>query len=116
MSFLQAKMIVAMIKAHLGSLAGTNANYTSSCFSRWGNIAAMGFSKADIMDMREDSEMYNIMDALKDNEDVMDESQVGQTGRPMKVHDITIVVKKMQNNSNPHDKIENFLSLLFFVV
>lgn len=73
-------VLAAKIKAELGSMAPSNTNYTSSCFSNWGKVAAMGFTKADFDNLRTDDELPAILSYLGAYEDWMEEAQVRPVG------------------------------------
>lgn len=71
----QSKVLVKKLKEMYGEMASTNTNYTSSCFTRWGKIAAQGMAKEDIQNLRTDDELKGIAEKMADNEDEMDEAQ-----------------------------------------
>ena len=73
---MQATIIFSVVVTTFGSPADTNKLYTGSCFQHWGRLGAMGISASEIRDLREDYELFNIFEAMKDNEDCMSEAKV----------------------------------------
>merc|ERR1711976_1030000 len=73
-------VIIQKVTTYLGSPAGTNKNYTRSCFSRWGMTAALGFTKSSLAALREDAELSNILDVLRNYEGSMLETQTSCIG------------------------------------
>lgn len=64
------------IKSQMGEMSASNDNFTSNCMSRWGKVAAMGFTKADFQNLRTDDELPAILSYLGAYADYMEEAQV----------------------------------------
>ena len=95
------------IASQLGSPSGGNVNYTGACFSRWREVAAKGVGKTFIADLRSDNEVYTIMDAVKDFENEMTETQVSNLVERMHVCMLDTLIKQTKAWG---DKVESLLS------
>ena len=64
------------IKERLGKIKD-NSNFTSAIFKKLGKIVSRGMDKSDIDDLTEDSTLPAVVEGLADDEDEMDDAQVG---------------------------------------